>query len=153
MVSRGERVRAMTPRKLTRLSRFNIAPGDGAGVSCICDRHSVILFVQRFAARDVWGGWSLRWYREFFNERRDDRGRLDEFFGWPRPRPALRRCSGRWRRWRCRAVRAFAGGPCFRHAVCAAGDAEVITGLSLLLLFVRLNAEAGLDRDHRADHR
>ena len=59
----------MTPRKLTRLSRFNIA-SLSLGFAFLY-LPIVILVIYSFNASrlvTVWGGWSLRWYTEFFND-------------------------------------------------------------------------------------
>src|SRR5882757_4739150 len=59
----------MTPRRLTRLSRFNIA-SLALGLAFLY-LPIVILVIYSFNASrlvTVWGGWSLRWYREFFND-------------------------------------------------------------------------------------
>ena len=60
----------------------------------------------------VWGGWSLRWYHEFFNDQRDARRGLDEPARGAGLGDGRRRCSARWRRWRCRAAGASAAARC-----------------------------------------
>ena len=107
----------------------------------------VILVIYSFNASrlvTVWGGWSLRWYTELFN----DRAMLDA--AWMSLRVAAvvgdhwRRCSARWPRWRCRAASAFEGRTLFSGMLYAPlVMPEVITGLSLLLLFVAVDAERG----------
>ncbi len=76
----------------------------------------VILVIYSFNASrlvTVWGGWSLRWYQEFFN----DQAMLSAT--WMSLRVAVvvgHVCDGAWharRRSRCRGARAFAGGRCF----------------------------------------
>src|SRR3984885_13143662 len=57
-------------RSLTRLSPFNTA-SLALGLSFLY-LPIVILVIYSFNASPlvtVWGGWSLRWYREFFNDR------------------------------------------------------------------------------------
>jgi putrescine transport system permease protein len=106
----------------------------------------VILVIYSFNASrlvTVWGGWSLRWYREFFND------------------PAMREAA--WMSLRVAAVSAslatllgalaaialsraenFKGRALFSGMLYAPlVMPEVITGLSLLLLFVAVNAERG----------
>ena len=56
-------------RRPTRLSRFNIA-SLGLGLAFL---YLPILILVIYSFNDsrlvtVWGGWSLRWYREFFND-------------------------------------------------------------------------------------
>jgi len=56
-------------RNLARLSRFNVA-SLALGLAFLY-LPIVILVVYSFNASrlvTVWGGWSLRWYREFFND-------------------------------------------------------------------------------------
>lgn len=74
----------------------------------------------------VWGGWSLRWYREFFQ----DQPMLDA--AWMSLRVALSR-AGHFK------GRTLFSGMLYAPLVMP----EVITGLSLLLLFVAISAERG----------
>src|SRR5882672_4828238 len=106
----------------------------------------VILVIYSFNASrlvTVWGGWSLRWYAEFFS----DRAMLDA--AWMSVRvgavsATLATLLGtlaaigltRGERFKGRAL--FAG-MLYSPLVMP----EVISGLSLLLLFVGLNAERG----------
>ncbi len=97
----------------TRLSTFN-AVSLALGLAFLY-LPIVILVIYSFNASrlvTVWGGWSLRWYGEFFH----DRAMLEAAwmsFRVPRhPRPS-RRCSARWPRWRCRAARGFGDERCF----------------------------------------
>src|SRR5450631_4178184 len=99
----------------------------------------VILVIYSFNASrlvTVWGGWSLRWYTEFFN----DRAMLDA--AWMSFRVAA--VSGTL------AAVALSRGARFKGRTLFSGMLyaplvmpEVITGLSLLLLFVAVNAERG----------
>jgi putrescine transport system permease protein len=91
----------------------------------------------------VWGGWSLRWYYEFFN----DRAMIEA--AWMSVRVAAVSASLAALLGACAAV-ALSRGEGFRGRALFSGMLyaplvmpEVITGLSLLLLFVALNAERG----------
>ena len=91
----------------------------------------------------VWGGWSLRWYGEFFN----DRAMLDA--AWMSLRVAAVSATLATALGTLAAV-ALSRGEGFRGRTLFSGMLyaplvmpEVITGLSLLLLFVALNAERG----------
>lgn len=106
----------------------------------------LVLVVYSFNASrlvTVWGGWSLRWYREFFN----DRAMIEA--AWMSVRVAAASASiatllgtlaalalSRGERF---IGRTFFSGMLYAPLVMP----EVITGLSLLLLFVALNAERG----------
>src|SRR5580704_16685389 len=60
---------AMTARKLTRLSLFNVT-ALALGLAFLY-LPIVILVIYSFNASrlvTVWGGWSLQWYGEFFND-------------------------------------------------------------------------------------
>ncbi|HVV42669.1 MAG TPA: ABC transporter permease subunit [Nitrobacter sp.] len=135
----------MTPsRALTGLSRLN-----GAALAlglAFLYLPIVILVLYSFNASQlvtVWGGWSLRWYAAFFND------------------PAM--LSAAWMSLRVGAVSATAAtvlgtlaavalsrGGGFRGRTLFSGMLyaplvmpEVMTGLSLLLLFVAVSAERG----------
>ena len=91
----------------------------------------------------VWGGWSLRWYTEFFN----DRAMLDA--AWMSFRVAAASATIATLLGTLAAV-ALSRGERFKGRTLFSGMLyaplvmpEVITGLSLLLLFVALNAERG----------
>src|SRR5206468_195387 len=106
----------------------------------------VILIIYSFNASrlvTVWGGWSLRWYYEFFN----DRAMLDA--AWMSLRVGAVSATiatllgtlaavGMVRGERFRG-RSLFSGMLYAPLVMP----EVISGLSLLLLFVALNAERG----------
>ena len=106
----------------------------------------VILVVYSFNASrlvTVWGGWSLRWYSEFFN----DRAMLEA--AWMSLRVAMASATIATLLGTLAAV-ALSRGERFRGRTLFSGMLyaplvmpEVITGLSLLLLFVALNAERG----------
>jgi putrescine transport system permease protein len=128
----------------TRLSRFNIA-SLALGLAFLY-LPIVILVIYSFNASrlvTVWGGWSLRWYGEFFG----DRAMLDA--AWMSFRVAATSATlatllgtlaaialSRGERFKGRAV---FSGMLYAPLVMP----EVITGLSLLLLFVALNVERG----------
>src|SRR5260370_7790296 len=106
----------------------------------------VILVIYSFNASrlvTVWGGWSLRWYSEFFN----DRAMLEA--AWMSLRVAI--ASATIATLLCTPpALALSRGERFRGRTLFSGMLyapmvmpEVITGLSLLLLFVALNAERG----------
>ena len=106
----------------------------------------VILIIYSFNASrlvTVWGGWSLRWYFEFFN----DQAMLDA--AWMSLRVAATSASVATLLGTLAAV-ALSRGAGFTGRTLFSGMLyaplvmpEVITGLSLLLLFVALGAERG----------
>src|ERR1700749_5310062 len=106
----------------------------------------VILVIYSFNASrlvTVWGGWSLRWYREFFN----DAAMIEA--AWMSVRVAASSATIATLLGTLAAV-ALTRGESFRGRTLFSGMLyaplvmpEVITGLSLLLLFVALNAERG----------
>ena len=106
----------------------------------------VILVIYSFNASrlvTVWGGWSIRWYVEFFN----DRAMLDA--AWMSLRVGAASATLATLLGTLAAV-ALSRGERFRGRTLFSGMLyaplvmpEVITGLSLLLLFVALNAERG----------
>ena len=118
-----------------------------------------ILVIYSFNASrlvTVWGGWSTRWYVALLH----DRAMLDA--AWTSLRIAVavgdarRPCSARWRRWRWSRAGRFRGRLLFSGMIYAPlVMPEVITGLSLLLLFVALDLDRGFwtvdDRAHHAD--
>jgi putrescine transport system permease protein len=131
-------------RKLTRLSSFNIASLT-LGLAFLY-LPIVILVIYSFNASrlvTVWGGWSLRWYREFFN----DGAMIDA--AWMSFRVAAASATIATLLGTLAAV-ALSRGESFRGRTLFSGMLyaplvmpEVITGLSLLLLIVALNAERG----------
>jgi putrescine transport system permease protein len=106
----------------------------------------VILVIYSFNASrlvTVWGGWSLRWYAEFFN----DRAMIEA--AWMSVRVGMVSASIATLLGTLAAV-ALSRGEGFSGRTLFSGMLyaplvmpEVITGLSLLLLFVALNAERG----------
>jgi putrescine transport system permease protein len=106
----------------------------------------VILVIYSFNASrlvTVWGGWSTRWYSEFFN----DRAMLDA--AWMSFRVGAVSATAATILGTLAAV-ALSRGERFKGRTLFSGMLyaplvmpEVITGLSLLLLFVALNAERG----------
>jgi putrescine transport system permease protein len=134
----------MTARAATRMSRFN-AVSLALGLAFLY-LPIVILVIYSFNASrlvTVWGGWSLRWYFEFFN----DRAMLDA--AWMSIRIAVSSATLATLLGTLAAV-ALSRGERFKGRTLFSGMLyaplvmpEVITGLSLLLLFVALNAERG----------
>ena len=106
----------------------------------------VILVIYSFNASrlvTVWGGWSTRWYSEFFN----DRAMLEA--AWMSLRVGAVSATAATLLGTLAAI-ALARGERFAGRTLFSGMLyaplvmpEVITGLSLLLLFVGLNAERG----------
>jgi putrescine transport system permease protein len=127
-----------------RLSRFNIASLT-FGLAFLY-LPIVILVIYSFNASrlvTVWGGWSLRWYREFFN----DQAMIEA--AWMSVRVAAISATIASLLGTLAAV-ALSRGEAFRGRTLFSGMLyaplvmpEVITGLSLLLLFVAINAERG----------
>lgn len=131
-------------RKLSRLSRFNVA-SLALGLAFLYLPILILVIYSFNASRlvTVWGGWSLRWYREFFG----DRAMIEA--SWMSLRVAVASATIATLIGTLAAV-ALARGERFRGRTLFSGMLyaplvmpEVITGLSLLLLFVALNAERG----------
>src|SRR6202453_1247962 len=128
----------------TRLSRFNIA-SLALGFAFLY-LPIVILVIYSFNASrlvTVWGGWSLRWYHEFFA----DRAMLEA--AWMSFRVAATSATLATGLGALAAV-ALSRGERFGGRALFSGMLyaplvmpEVITGLSLLLLFVALDVERG----------
>ena len=131
-------------RKPTHLSRFNVV-SLALGLAFLY-LPIIILVIYSFNASrlvTVWGGWSLRWYTEFFN----DRAMIEA--AWMSLRVAVCAATIATVLGTLAAV-ALSRGERFRGRTLFSGMLyaplvmpEVITGLSLLLLFVALNAERG----------
>ncbi|MBV9979338.1 ABC transporter permease [Bradyrhizobium sp.] len=130
--------------KRNGLSRFNIA-SLALGLAFLYLPILILVIYSFNASRlvRVWGGWSLRWYYEFFND-----GAMIEAF-WMSLRVAATSASIATVLGTLAAV-ALSRGENFRGRTLFSGMLyaplvmpEVITGLSLLLLFVALNAERG----------
>ncbi|MET0723301.1 MAG: putrescine ABC transporter permease PotI, partial [Tardiphaga sp.] len=127
-----------------KLSRFNIA-SLAFGLAFLY-LPIVILVIYSFNASrlvTVWGGWSTRWYTEFFN----DRAMLDA--AWMSVRVGLLSATLATLLGTLAAV-ALTRGARFRGRTLMSGMLyaplvmpEVITGLSLLLLCVALDAPRG----------
>jgi putrescine transport system permease protein len=134
----------MTARPLSGMSRFNVT-SLALGLAFLY-LPIVILVIYSFNASrlvTVWGGWSLRWYSEFFN----DRAMIDA--AWMSLRVAAVSATLATLLGTLAAV-ALSRGERFRGRTLFSGMLyaplvmpEVITGLSLLLLFVAVNAERG----------
>jgi putrescine transport system permease protein len=126
------------------LSRFNLASLTLGLVFLYLP--IVILVIYSFNASrlvNVWGGWSLKWYREFFN----DEAMIDA--AWMSLRVAASSATIATLLGTLAAV-ALSRGEGFKGRTLFSGMLyaplvmpEVITGLSLLLLFVALDAERG----------
>jgi putrescine transport system permease protein len=129
---------------LKRLSPFNVT-ALALGLAFLY-LPIVILVIYSFNASrlvTVWGGWSTRWYAEFFN----DRAMLDA--AWMSLRVGVVSATAATILGTLAAV-ALSRGERFKGRTLFSGMLyaplvmpEVITGLSLLLLFVALNAERG----------
>ena len=131
-------------RRVNRLSPFNVT-SLALGLAFLY-LPIVILVIYSFNASrlvTVWGGWSLRWYHEFFN----DKAMIDA--AWMSVRVAAASATVATLLGTLAAValsrgEGFRGRPLFSGMLYAPlVMPEVITGLSLLLLFVALNAERG----------
>jgi putrescine transport system permease protein len=131
-------------RKVNAISPFNIT-ALALGLAFLY-LPIVILVIYSFNASrlvTVWGGWSTRWYTEFFN----DRAMLDA--AWMSLRVGAVSATAATILGTLAAV-ALSRGERFKGRTLFSGMLyapmvmpEVITGLSLLLLFVALNAERG----------
>ncbi|WP_022722565.1 ABC transporter permease [Rhodopseudomonas sp. B29] len=127
-----------------KLSRFNLASLT-LGLAFLY-LPIVILVIYSFNASrlvTVWGGWSLNWYRELLR----DQAMLDA--AWMSFRVAATSASAAAVLGTLAAVALSRGGH-FKGRTLFSGMLyaplvmpEVITGLSLLLLFVAINAERG----------
>jgi putrescine transport system permease protein len=132
------------PQASGKLSRFNVA-SLGLGLAFLY-LPIVILVIYSFNASrlvTVWGGWSLRWYFEFFHDRAMIEAALMSF------RVAAASATLATLLGTLAAV-ALSRGQRFKGRALFSGMLyaplvmpEVITGLSLLLLFVALDAERG----------
>src|SRR4051794_24694719 len=131
-------------RKVNAISRFNVT-SLALGLAFLY-LPIVILIIYSFNASrlvTVWGGWSLRWYAEFFN----DHAMLDA--AWMSLRVAAVSATIATLLGTLAAI-GLARGERFKGRALFSGMLysplvmpEVISGLSLLLLFVGLNAERG----------
>src|SRR6185437_16012997 len=131
----------MARAKVTRINMASLALGFAFLYLPI-----VILVIYSFNASrlvTVWGGWSLRWYREFFN----DTAMIEA--AWMSFRVGATSASIATVLGTLAAVALSRGGG-FKGRALFSGVLyaplvmpEVITGLSLLLLFVAIDAERG----------
>jgi putrescine transport system permease protein len=128
----------------TKISRFNVV-SLALGWAFLYLPIAILVIYSFNGSRlvTVWGGWSLRWYREFFN----DRAMIDA--AWMSFRVAASSATIATLLGTLAAV-ALSRGERFRGRTLFSGMLyaplvmpEVITGLSLLLLFVAVNAERG----------
>jgi putrescine transport system permease protein len=134
----------MTARALHRPSLFNIA-SLALGLAFLY-LPIVILVIYSFNASrlvTVWGGWSLRWYTEFFHDRAMLEAALMSF-RVAAASATLATLLGTLAAVALSRAERFKGRTLFSAMLYAPlVMPEVITGLSLLLLFVALNAERG----------
>jgi putrescine transport system permease protein len=128
----------------TKFSRFNLA-SLVLGLAFLY-LPIVILVIYSFNASrlvTVWGGWSLRWYSEFFN----DRAMIDAAwmsFDVAAVSATLATLLGTLAAVALSRGERFKGRTLFSSMLYAPlVMPEVITGLTLLLLFVAVNAERG----------
>jgi putrescine transport system permease protein len=128
----------------TRLSAFNMA-SVALGLAFLYLPIAILVIYSFNASRlvTVWGGWSLRWYTEFFN----DDAMLSA--AWMSLRVAFCSATAATVLGTLAAV-ALSRGERFRGRTLFSGMLyaplvmpEVITGLSLLLLFVAIDAGRG----------
>src|ERR1700716_2490225 len=134
----------MMPRAVNRLSPFNaVSPGLGLAFLPL---PIVILVIYSFNASrlvTVWGGWSLRWYTEFFHDRAMLEAALMSF-RVAAVSATIATLLGTLAAVALSRGERFGGRTLFSGMLYAPlVMPEVITGLSLLLLFVALNAERG----------
>ncbi|MFL5072879.1 MAG: ABC transporter permease [Xanthobacteraceae bacterium] len=131
-------------RKVSRLSRFNVA-SLALGLAFLYLPILILVIYSFNASRlvTVWGGWSLRWYHEFFN----DRAMIEA--AWMSLRVAASSATIATLIGTLAAV-ALSRGERFRGRTLFSGMLyaplvmpEVITGLSLLLLFVAVDWDRG----------
>ena len=134
----------MASRNVARFSAFNMA-SVALGLAFLYLPIAILVIYSFNASRlvTVWGGWSLRWYRELLN----DEAMLAA--AWMSLRVAATSATVATILGTLAAV-ALARGESFRGRTLFSGMLyaplvmpEVISGLSLLLLFVGLNAERG----------
>src|ERR1700693_4631940 len=131
-------------RALTRLSPFNVV-SLALGLAFLY-LPIVILVIYSFNASrlvTVWGGWSLRWYTEFFHDRAMLEAALMSF-RVAAVSATLATLLGTLAAVALSRAERFRGRTLFSAMLYAPlVMPEVITGLSLLLLFVAVDAERG----------
>ena len=134
----------MKPRTVHALSRFNVV-SLALGFAFLYVPIVILVIYSFNASRlvTVWGGWSLRWYGEFFHDRAMLEATLMSF------RVAATSATIATLLGTLAAMALSRGGG-FKGRTLFSGMLysplvmpEVITGLSLLLLFVAINAERG----------
>ena len=134
----------MTTRPLNSLSRFNLA-SLALGLAFLYLPILILVIYSFNASRlvTVWGGWSTRWYGEFFN----DEAMLEA--AWMSLRVAAASATLATLLGTLAAAALSRGGR-FKGRTLFSGMLyaplvmpEVISGLSLLLLFVALDAARG----------
>jgi putrescine transport system permease protein len=127
-----------------KISRFNVA-SLSLGLAFLYLPIVILVIFSFNASRlvTVWGGWSLKWYREFFN----DSAMIEA--AWMSLRVGATSATIATLLGTLTAV-ALSRGEGFRGRMLFSGMLyaplvmpEVITGLSLLLLFVAIDAERG----------
>lgn len=134
----------MMAHPISKSSRFNIA-SVAIGIAFLYLPIVVLVIYSFNASRlvTVWGGWSLRWYKEFFN----DEAMLEA--AWMSLRVAA--CSATLATiLGTLAAVALSRGESFKGRTLFSGSLyaplvmpEVVMGLSLLLLFVAVDAGRG----------
>src|ERR1700716_661685 len=131
-------------RQTRRLSHFNVT-SLALGLAFLYLPILILVIYSFNASRlvTVWGGWSTRWYTEFFN----DRAMLDA--AWMSLRVGAVSATVATLLGTLAAV-ALSRGEGFKGRTLFSGMLyaplvmpEIVTGLSLLLLFVAVNAERG----------
>lgn len=129
---------------MRRLSPFNVV-SLALGLAFLYVPIAILVIYSFNASRlvTVWGGWSLRWYRELLQ----DQAMLDA--AWTSLRVAALSATGATVLGTCAAI-ALVRMARFRGRLLFSGMVyaplvmpEVITGLSLLLLFVALDLDRG----------
>jgi putrescine transport system permease protein len=134
----------MMPRAVNRLTRFNVVALALGLVFLYLP--IVILVIYSFNASrlvTVWGGWSVRWYTEFFHDRAMLEAALMSF-RVAATSATIATLLGTLAAVALSRGERFAGRTLFSGMLYAPlVMPEVITGLSLLLLFVAVNAERG----------
>jgi putrescine transport system permease protein len=129
---------------MKKLSRFN-AISLALGLAFLYLPIAILVIYSFNASRlvTVWGGWSLRWYFEFFNDRAMLEAALMSF-RVAAVSATLATLLGTLAALALSRGERFGGRAMFSGMLYAPlVMPEVITGLSLLLLFVALNAERG----------
>jgi putrescine transport system permease protein len=140
----AERKAAAMAGHPNKISRFNVA-SLALGFAFLYLPIAILVIYSFNGSRlvTVWGGWSLRWYHEFFG----DSAMIDA--AWMSFRVAASSATIATLLGTLAAV-ALSRGENFKGRALFSGMLyaplvmpEVITGLSLLLLFVAINAERG----------